>query len=122
MVSYSHHPGTPVVPALQPGCGFRHAEKKHPGGYQPVCDRPEPARSGMMQLRYPMPVKISGENKQRQYDIFKLLYLRKIICYGIKSAIEAVYRSGFASKSFVIQFVIEIIMMSRSAQQLVSVE
>jgi hypothetical protein len=32
-----------------------------------------------MQLRYPMPVEMSGENKQRQYDIFKLLYLRKYI-------------------------------------------
>jgi hypothetical protein len=33
----------------------------------------------MRQLRYPMPVEISGDNDQRQYDIFKLLYLRKNI-------------------------------------------
>mgnify|MGYP007057175594 CR=1 FL=1 len=42
MVSYPHHPGTPFVPALQSGCGFRHAEKGHPGCDQPVCDCPGP--------------------------------------------------------------------------------
>jgi len=36
-----------------------------------------------------------------------LLYLRKDIWYGIKAAIKALYRSGFTSNSFVIQFVIE---------------
>jgi len=33
----------------------------------------------MMQLRYPMPVEMSGNNEQRQYDNFKLLYLRNYI-------------------------------------------
>jgi hypothetical protein len=33
----------------------------------------------MMQLQYPMPVEMSGDNEPRQYDIFKMLYLRKNI-------------------------------------------
>jgi hypothetical protein len=48
---------------------------------------------------------------------FKLLYLGKNIWYWIKSAIEAEYRSGLTSNSYVTQFVIEKIMVSRSAQQ-----
>ena len=55
-----------VIPALQRRCRIGHAEKQHPGGDQPVCDRPEPAGSGMMQLQYPMPMKISEDNYQRQ--------------------------------------------------------
>jgi hypothetical protein len=42
---------THIIPALQPGRRFGHAEKKHPGGYQQVCDHPEPGKSGMMQVQ-----------------------------------------------------------------------
>jgi len=70
MVSYPHHPGAPVVPALHRWRRFGHAETTHPGGYQPVCDRSEPAGEGMMQVWYLMPVEMYGDNEQGQYDIF----------------------------------------------------
>jgi hypothetical protein len=70
MVSHPYHPGPPVIPAFQRRRRISHAEKQHPGSDQPVCDRPEPAGRGMMQLLYPMLVEMSEDNEPRQYDIY----------------------------------------------------
>ena len=50
MVSYAYHPGPHVDPAIQCRSRFRDAEKRHPGRYQQVCDRPESTGIGIMAL------------------------------------------------------------------------
>ncbi len=40
----------PVVPALQCRSRFCHAEKRHTGHYQQVCDHPESTGIGIMQF------------------------------------------------------------------------
>jgi hypothetical protein len=42
-----------------------------------------------MQFQYPITVEILGIMNRDNMIFFKLLYLRKDICYGIKAAIEA---------------------------------
>jgi len=68
----------PVLPALQRRGRFSHAEKKHPGGDQPVCDCSESA--GGWDDAASVSLKVGMSEKKRNWIIFsKLLYPRKDI-------------------------------------------